>query len=53
MDNGMLIYGLAVAWLALALYLVSMAGRQRKLVRDLANVRAMLDADRGSGHSTN
>ena len=53
MDNELLIYGLAVAWLALALYVVSMAGRQRKLVRELANVRTMMDADRGAGRPTN
>ena len=45
MSGDLLIYGMAAAWLALALYVASMASRQRKLAREIASVRAMMDGD--------
>lgn len=46
MNTELLGYGMAVAWIALALYVVSMASRQRKLVRELENVRVMMDGEK-------
>jgi CcmD family protein len=36
-------YGLTVAWLILVLYVLMMASRQKKLKREIANLKAMLD----------
>jgi hypothetical protein len=36
-------YGLTVAWLILVVYVLMMVGRQRKLKRDSAGLRAMLE----------
>jgi len=43
-----LIYGIGLAWLALALYVASMASRQRKLSREIASVRSMLESSADS-----
>lgn len=45
MSGELLFYGVAVAWLVLALFVASMAGRQRKLAREIASVRAMMDGE--------
>ena len=42
----LLVYGMAAGWLALALYVATMATRQRKLVRELASVRAMMEGEK-------
>lgn len=36
-------YGLTVAWIVLVVYLLLMIGRQKKLKREIANLRAMLE----------
>jgi hypothetical protein len=36
-------YGLIVAWLILIVYVLMMAGRERKLKREIASLRAMLE----------
>ena len=43
MNCELLAYGMAAAWVALALYVASMAGRQRKLEREIASVRSMME----------
>ena len=41
-----LTYGLMAAWIILVVYVLMMVGRQKKLKREIANLRAMLD-DKG------
>lgn len=36
-------YGLAAAWVVLAVYVLMMVGRERKLKREIAGLRAMLE----------
>ena len=36
-------YGLVVAWLILVLYVLMMVGRERKLKREIAGLKAMLE----------
>ena len=36
-------YGLTVAWLILVVYLLMMLGRQRRLKREIAGLKAMLE----------
>jgi CcmD family protein len=36
-------YGLTVAWLILVVYVLLMVSRQKKLKREMANLRAMLE----------
>ncbi len=36
-------YGLAAAWLILTVYVLMMVGRERKLKREIASLRAMLE----------
>jgi CcmD family protein len=36
-------YGLTVAWLILVLYVLLMVSRQKKLKREIASLRAMLE----------
>ena len=36
-------YGLIVAWLILVAYVLMMVGRERKLKREIASLRAMLE----------
>jgi len=36
-------YGLAAAWVILAAYVLMMVGRERKLKREIASLRAMLE----------
>ncbi len=38
-----LCYGLIVAWLILVLYVLMMVSRERKLKREIASLRAMLE----------
>jgi len=42
-DYEFLTYGLIAAWVILALYVLLMVGRQRKLKREIAGLRAMLE----------
>jgi len=39
-------YGLIVAWLALVVYVLMMVARERKLKREIAGLRAMLEDKR-------
>jgi CcmD family protein len=41
-----LTYGLMAAWIILVVYVLMMVGRQNKLKREIANLRAMLDEKR-------
>ena len=43
-----LCYGLIVAWLILVVYVLMMVGRERKLKREIAGLKAMLE-DRPRG----
>lgn len=36
-------YGLAAAWVILAVYVLMMVGRERKLKREIAGLKAMLE----------
>jgi len=36
-------YGLIVAWLVLAVYVMMMVGRERRLKREIASLKAMLE----------
>ncbi len=40
-DYQFLSYGLTAAWIILILYVLMMAGRERKLKREIAHLRAM------------
>ena len=42
-DYQFLSYGLTAAWLILIVYVLMMAARQRRLKREIANLRAMLE----------
>jgi hypothetical protein len=39
-------YGLTVAWLILVIYVLMMVARERKLKREIASLRAMLEDKR-------
>jgi CcmD family protein len=39
-------YGLVAAWVILVVYVLMMVGRQKRLKREIANLRAMLDEKR-------
>ena len=39
-------YGLAAAWVILAAYVLMMVGRERRLRREIANLKAMLEEKR-------
>ena len=39
-------YGLMAAWIILVVYVLMMIGRQKRLKREIANLRAMLDEKR-------
>jgi len=39
-------YGLTVAWLVLVVYVLFMASRQKKLKREIAGLKAMLEEKR-------
>ena len=39
-------YGLVAAWVILVVYVLMMVGRQKRLKREIANLRAMLDDKR-------
>jgi CcmD family protein len=41
-----LTYGLMAAWIILVVYVLMMVSRQKKLKREIANLRAMLDEKR-------
>jgi CcmD family protein len=45
-DYQFLTYGLVAAWVILAVYVMMMFGRQKKLQREISNLRAMLDEKR-------
>ena len=38
-----LLMGLGAAWMILAVYVLMMIGRQKKLLREIANLRSMLE----------
>lgn len=38
-----LTYGLTAAWIIMVVYVLMMVGRQNRLKREIANLRAMLD----------
>jgi hypothetical protein len=40
-------YGLTAAWVILAVYVMMMVGRERKLKREIAGLRAMLEEKHG------
>ncbi len=42
-DYQFLTYGLIAAWVVLALYLMTMVGRQKKLKREIESLRLMVD----------
>lgn len=42
-DYQFLTYGLVAAWVILAAYVMMMVGREKKLKREIANLRAMLE----------
>ena len=42
-DYQFLTYGLVAAWVILAAYVIMMIGREKKLKREIANLRAMLE----------
>ena len=42
-DYQFLTYGLVAAWVILAVYVMMMFGREKKLKREIANLRAMLE----------
>lgn len=42
-DYEFLTYGLVAAWVILAAYVMMMVGREKKLKREIANLRAMLE----------
>ena len=41
-----LTYGLMAAWIILVAYVLMMVGREKKLKREISNLRAMLDEKR-------
>ncbi len=42
-DYQFLSYGLMAAWLIMIVYVLMMVGREKKLKREIANLRAMLE----------
>jgi len=42
-DYEFLTYGLIAAWVVLAVYVLMMVGRQKKLKREIEGLRAMVD----------
>ncbi len=42
-DYQFLTYGLVAAWVILAIYVMMMVAREKKLKREIANLRAMLE----------
>jgi hypothetical protein len=42
-DYQFLTYGLVAAWVILAAYVMMMVGREKKLKREIANLRTMLE----------
>ncbi len=42
-DYQFLSYGLIAAWVIMIIYVLMMVGRQKKLRREIANLRAMLE----------
>ena len=42
-DYQFLSYGLIAAWVIMIIYVLMMVGRQKKLKREIANLRAMLE----------
>jgi CcmD family protein len=42
-DYEFLTYGLIAAWVVLAVYVLMMIGRQKKLKREIESLRAMVD----------
>jgi hypothetical protein len=40
-------YGLTAAWVILAVYVLMMVGRERKLRREIASLKAMLEEKHG------
>jgi hypothetical protein len=42
-DYQFLTYGLVAAWVILAAYVMMMVGREKKLKKEIANLRAMLE----------
>jgi len=42
-DYQFLTYGLVAAWVILAAYVMMMVGREKKLKREISNLRAMLE----------
>jgi CcmD family protein len=46
-DYQFLTYGLIAAWVILAVYVLMMLGRQRKLKREIDGLRAMLEEKQG------
>jgi hypothetical protein len=42
-DYEFLTYGLVAAWVILAAYVMMMVGREKKLKREIANLRAMIE----------
>ncbi len=39
-------YGLIAAWIILVIYVLMMVGRQKRLTREISNLRAMLEEKR-------
>ncbi len=42
-------YGLTAAWIILAIYVLMMVGRERRLKREIASLKAMLEEKQGPG----
>ncbi len=42
-------YGLTAAWIILAVYVLMMVGRERKLKREIASLKAMLEEKQAPG----
>ena len=48
-DYQFLTYGLMAAWVILAIYVMMMLGRQKKLKREIESLRAMVDDRKAVG----
>jgi CcmD family protein len=48
-DYEFLSYGLIAAWVILAVYVLMMIGRQKKLKREIEGLRAMVEDKQGGG----
>jgi CcmD family protein len=46
-DYEFLTYGLVAAWVVLAVYVMMMIGRQKKLKREIEGLRAMVEEKQG------